>query len=158
MKIDLIEVEPILVLPTPAGTAVFISDASKTGVIYTSQNMGLALIEALSDEIDDTVGDPVRTHEFMKNVFSLFEVSMSKGVIEDEKEGVFTANIEFNSKCFDERTSMIQVACRPSDCITTSIRMKAPLFIKSDLWKRLPDRTHTLEFVKENFNKIHEGH
>ena len=82
---DLVKVEPVALLPTQAGCAVFLGDGTKSIVFYIEPAIGASINAALSGQ------KPPRplTHDLMMDVLTAFGASVQRVVIVKVEEDVF---------------------------------------------------------------------
>ena len=88
---DLVKVEPVALLPTQAGCAVFLGDGNKTIVFYIDPSVGASINTSLSGQ---TPPRPL-THDLYLHTLEAFGAKVVRAVIvrmEDEHAFVFITN------------------------------------------------------------------
>lgn len=141
---DLVRVEPIALMPTPAGCAVFLGDGKKTIVFYIDIAIGTAINAALAGQ---TPPRPL-THDLFVQTLEGFGAKVSRVVIHDVQEEVYYARLilEAENEIMDRK--IVELDARPSDGIALAVRVGAPIYVVSEVWGDLADMTDTLEEMR----------
>lgn len=150
---DLIRVEPIALLPTPAGCAIFLGDGVKSIVFYIDLALGATINAAMSGQ------PPVRplTHDLFLLTIKAFGGEISRAVIVAYKDEIFYARLIIEAENEIMERKILELDARPSDCIALAVRVDAPLYVVRDLWEELDDMTPVLEEMREKGMDLGEG-
>lgn len=145
MKVELIQVEPIALLPTQAGCAVFLGDGKKSIVFYIEPAIGASINAVLSGQ------KPPRplTHDLFMQVLGAFGARVTHVVISRVEEEVFYAHLHLTAENEIMEKKVIDADARPSDCIALAVRQDAPIMFVKSVWDQQPDMTHILEELRE---------
>lgn len=141
----LVRVEPIALLPTPAGCAVFLGDGHKAIVFYIDLAIGASINAALAGE---TPPRPL-THDLYLLTLQAFGAKVSRAVIVHVEQEIYFARLilEAQNEIMDRK--IVEIDARPSDCIAIAVRAGAPLFVVQDLWERLEDMSSVLQDMRD---------
>jgi bifunctional DNase/RNase len=137
---DLVRVEPIALLPTQAGCAVFLGDGSKTMVFYIDPGIGLSINASLTGQL------PPRplTHDLYLLTLEAFGARILHAVIVKMEDEVYHARLILQAENEIMERKIIELDARPSDCIALVTRCGAPLHVVRELWDRHEDMTQVL--------------
>lgn len=149
MQSDLVKIEPLFLFPTAGGTAMFLLGEEKVVLMFIDRNMGATIIEALKENDFERP----QTHDLFQLFVESMGGEMKKVVLVDEKEGIFHALAEFQMENEVLEKKIVQIDCRPSDCVALAVRMGSPMYCAREVWQRQDDKTHVLRFLEENFNE-----
>jgi uncharacterized protein len=141
----LVRVEPIALLPTPAGCAVFLGDGHKAIVFYIDLAIGASINSALAGE---TPPRPL-THDLYLLTLEAFGAKVSRAVIVAVDQEIYYARLilEAQNEIMDRK--IVELDARPSDCIAIAVRSGAPLFVVQELWERLEDMSSVLQDMRD---------
>jgi len=70
-----------------------------------------------------------------------------------EEDEVFYASATFQMKNEVMDKKIVQLDCRPSDCISMAVRADIPIFFIKEVWERQPDMSHLLEELKKQIDE-----
>ena len=145
MNKDMVKVEPIALLPTPSGCAVFLSEGKKVILIYIDPSIGASINMALQGEESPR---PM-THDLFHGVLGAFGAEVTQIIIVDAQEEVFYARmfIEVENELMHKK--IIEVDARPSDSIALAVRDNAPIYVLKKVWSKLNDVSDLLEDMKK---------
>lgn len=137
---DLVRVEPIALLPTQAGCAVFLGDGSKAIVFYIDPGVGASINASLSGQL------PPRplTHDLYLLTLQSFGAKILRAVIVKVENEVYFARLILEAENEIMERKLVELDARPSDCIALSVRCGAPLYVVKSLWESLPDMAGVL--------------
>jgi len=140
-----VRVEPIALIPTPAGCAVFLGDGEKAIVFYIDIAIGSAINAVLAGQ---TPPRPL-THDLFAHTLEGFGARVSRAVIVAVEDDVYYARLilEAENEIMDRK--IVELDARPSDCIALCVRTGAPILVVEDLWNRLEDMTPLLEDMRK---------
>ena len=145
MNKDMVKVEPIALLPTPSGCAVFLSEGKKVILIYIDPSIGASINMALQGEESPR---PM-THDLFHGVLGAFGAEVTQIIIVDAQEEVFYARmfIEVENELMHKK--IIEVDARPSDSIALAVRDNTPIYVLKKVWSKLNDVSDLLEDMKK---------
>lgn len=145
MNKDMVKVEPIALLPTPSGCAVFLSEGKKVILIYIDPSIGASINMAMQGEESPR---PM-THDLFHGVLGAFGAEVTQIIIVDAQEEVFYARmfIEVENELMHKK--IIEVDARPSDSIALAVRDNAPIYVLKKVWSKLNDVSDLLEDMKK---------
>ena len=142
---DLVKVEPVALLPTQAGCAVFLGDGSKTIVFYIDPSVGASINASLSGQ---TPPRPL-THDLYLHTLEAFGANVVRAVIVRMEDEVYYARLILEASNEIMERKIVELDARPSDCLAISVRCGSPFFVVRELWERLEDMTAVLEQMRE---------
>ncbi|MEN8693571.1 MAG: bifunctional nuclease family protein [Akkermansiaceae bacterium] len=141
---DLVRVEPIALLPTQAGCAVFLGDGKKVIVFYIDPSIGAAINSVL------TGAKPPRplTHDLFTQTLEAFGAEVLHATIVNVEGEVFYSRLFIKAENEIMEKKIVELDARPSDCIAMAVRKNAPIFFTPTVWAELEDVSETLEELK----------
>lgn len=150
---DLVRVEPIALLPTQAGCAVFLGDGSKAIVFYIDPAVGASINASLSGQL------PARplTHDLFLLTLETFGARVSRAVIVRMEQEVYYARLILEAENEIMERKIIELDARPSDCLALVVRCGAPFYVVRDLWERLDDMSGVLAEMRDSNGESDEG-
>jgi bifunctional DNase/RNase len=142
---DLVRVEPVALLPTQAGCAVFLGDGAKVIVFYIDPGVGAAINASLSGQI------PPRplTHDLYMLTLDAFGAKVSRAVIVRMEDEIYYARLILEAENEIMERKIVELDARPSDCLALAVRCNAPFYVVRDLWDKLEDMTGVLNEMRE---------
>lgn len=142
---DLVRVEPVALLPTQAGCAVFLGDGHKVIVFYIDPAIGAAINVTLSGQ------KPQRplTHDLFLLALETFGARVMRAIIVKMEGDVYYARLILEAENEIMERKIVELDARPSDCIALTTRQGAPLFVVRGLWEQLPDMSAVLEDLRK---------
>ncbi len=143
---DLVRVEPVALMPTQAGCAVFLGDGSKVIVFYIDPAVGAAINATLAGQ---TPPRPM-THDLFIQSLHAFGAKVSRMAIVAMDEEVYYARLILEASNELMERKIIELDARPSDCLALAVRDNAPMFVVRSLWERLEDMSKHLEDLRNN--------
>lgn len=137
---DLVRVEPVALLPTQAGCAVFLGDGAKAIVFFIDPAVGASINAALAGQV------PARplTHDLYLHTLQAFGATVSRAVIVRMENEVYFARLIIEAANEIMERKIIELDARPSDCLAVAARCEAPLYVVRELWDTLEDMSATL--------------
>jgi bifunctional DNase/RNase len=143
---ELVRVEPIALLPTQAGCAVFLGDGKKSIVFYIDPGVGASINASLSGQI------PPRplTHDLYLLTLQAFGARISRAVIVRMEQDIYYARLILEAENEIMERKIVELDARPSDCLALAVRCGAPFFVVRELWESLEDMTAVLREMREN--------
>lgn len=145
---DLVRVEPVALLPTQAGCAVFLGDGTKAIVFYIDPGVGVSINASLSGQV------PPRplTHDLFLLTLQGFGAKVSRAVIMRMENEIYYARLIMEAENEIMELKIVEVDARPSDCLALVARCGAPIYVVRELWDTLDDRSDVLRELRENGN------
>lgn len=144
MKVELVRVEPIALMPTQAGCAVFLGNGHKVVVFYIDPAIGASINMALSGEVSDR---PL-THELMLQAIEAFGGEVTRVVIVRVEEEVYYARLFIEASNEIMQRKIVELDARPSDCLALAARNGAPIFFVKSVWDNQPDMSEVLQKMR----------
>ncbi len=143
---ELVRVEPIALLPTQAGCAVFLGDGQKAIVFYIDPGVGSSINAALSGQAPQR---PL-THDLYLLTMRAFGATVSRAVIVRMKDDIYYARLILEAENEIMEKKIVELDARPSDCLAITSRCGAPFFVVKEVWDQLDDMSETLREMREN--------
>jgi bifunctional DNase/RNase len=142
---DLVRVEPIALLPTPAGCAVFLGDGQKSIVFYIDIAIGATINAAMAGQ---TPPRPL-THDLFLNALEGFGAKPSRAVIIAVEDDVYFARLILEAENEIMERKIVELDARPSDSLALAVRAGAPIYVVRQLWDQLPDMSQVLAEMRK---------
>ena len=142
---DLVQVDPVALLPTQAGCAVFLGDGQKSSVFYIEPAIGASINDALSDR------KPPRplTHDLFNDALRAFGAAVQRVVIVRVESDVFFARLFIEAENEVSEKLIVELDARPSDSIALAVRQQAPIYVVKEVWDVLKDMPSVLEELRD---------
>lgn len=142
---NLVRVEPVALLPTQAGCAVFLGNGTKAIVFYIDPNIGTSINAALSGEI------PPRplSHDLYLLTLQAFGANVSRAVIVKVENEVYYARLILEAANEIMERKIVELDARPSDCLAVCVRSGAPFYVLSEVWDNLEDMSEVLHEMRQ---------
>jgi bifunctional DNase/RNase len=142
---DLVRVEPVALMPTQAGCAVFLGDGTKVIVFYIDPAVGASINTVLSGQ------KPPRplTHDLFQSVLDAFGAKVARAIIVRMENEIYYARLIIEAQNEIMERKIVELDARPSDCIALSVRKGTPLYVLRALWDTLEDMSQTLEMMRQ---------
>ncbi len=143
---DLVRVEPIALLPTQAGCAVFLGDGEKAIVFYIDPAVGASINASLSGQL------PARplTHDLYLLTLEAFGAKIARAVIMNMDNEIYYARLILEAENEIMERKIIELDARPSDCLALTVRCGAPFYVVRKLWNSLEDMSGVLAEMRES--------
>jgi len=143
---DFVRVEPIALMPTQAGCAVFLGDGGKVIVFYIDPAVGAAINAQLAGH------KPPRpmTHDLFIQALHGFGAKVLRMAIVAMDDNIYYARLILEASNELMERKIVELDARPSDCLALAVRDDAPMFVLRELWDRLEDMSETLEQLRES--------
>lgn len=142
---NLVRVEPIALLPTQAGCAVFLGDGTKAIVFYIDPAVGASINTALSGQ---SAPRPL-THDLMLHLLQAFGGTISRVVIVRVEREIYYARLIVEAANEVMERKIVELDARPSDCLALAVRSGSPIYVLRTLWDSLEDMSETLEQMRQ---------
>ncbi len=146
MNKPVVPVEVKSVLPLNAGRAIFLGNAEKVFVIYVDESVGVAI----SMLMKGVARERPMTHDLMVHLMTAFGAKVERVVINDVKSETYFARIIISCQNELFERKIIELDSRPSDGIALAIAHKAPIYVASEVWEEVEDRSEVLRQIEEN--------
>jgi len=146
MNKPVVSIEVRSVLPLNAGRAIFLGNADKVFVIYVDEQVGVAIQMLMKGETRER---PM-THDLMVNLMTALGAKVERVVINDVKSETYFARLIVSCQNELFQRKIIELDGRPSDCIALAIAQKAPIYVSSEVWEEVEDRSEVLKQIEEN--------
>ena len=141
---NVVRVEPIALMPTPAGCAVFLGDGKKVISFFIDPSIGSSINAVLAGEKPER---PL-THDLLLLTMDSFGAKLQRTVIVSMQEEIYYARVIFQVENELQEKKIVELDARPSDCIALSVRVGAPIYVVAELWHSLNDVSQTLEDMR----------
>jgi uncharacterized protein len=150
---ELVRVEPIALMPTQAGCAVFLGDGSKVIVFYIDPGVGASINASLSGHL------PPRplTHDLYLLTLEAFGAKVTRAVIVRMENEVYYARLIIEAENEIMERKIIELDARPSDCLAVAVRCDAPVYVVRDLWDSLEDMASVLAQMRQQAGDDDDG-
>jgi len=137
---ELVRVEPIALMPTQAGCAVFLGDGTKSILFYIDPAVGASINASLSRQL------PARplTHDLFLMTLETFGAKVSRAIIVSMEQEIYYARLFVEAENEIMERKIVEIDARPSDCLALVVRCGAPFFVLKSLWDTLEDMTGVL--------------
>ncbi len=141
---DLTRVEPIALMPTQAGCAVFLGDGHKVISFFIDPAIGSSINAVLAGQ------QPERplTHDLFLMTLDSFGAKLLRVMIIRMQGEVYYARAIFQMENEVQEKKIVELDARPSDCIALAVRTHAPMYVLTELWNSLADVSETLEEMR----------
>ena len=141
---QLVRVEPIALMPTSAGCAVFLGDGEKSIVFYIEPSIGASINAVMSGV------KPPRplTHDLFSQTLEAMGARVDRVVIMRVEDDVYYARLFVIAENEIMERKVIEIDARPSDCLALAVRQQAPVYVLADVWAGLRDMTGVLEDLR----------
>lgn len=141
---ELVRVEPIALLPTQAGCAVFLGDGTKVIVFYIDPSIGASINAILAKA---TPPRPL-THDLFTQTLEAFGAEVLHTTIVDVQGEIFYSRLFIKAENEIMEKKIVELDARPSDCIAMAVRQDAPIFVMPEVWEKLEDVSDTLKELR----------
>ncbi|MEO1857828.1 MAG: bifunctional nuclease family protein [Rubritalea sp.] len=140
MSAAVVRVEPVALMPTQAGCAVFLGDGEKVIVFYVDPSVGASINMALAN---DSAPRPL-SHDLFTDSLKAMGARMMRALIVKVEGEVYFARLFLEAQNEVMERKIIELDARPSDCIAMSVRCGAPLYFLKEIWDTLDDMADVL--------------
>jgi bifunctional DNase/RNase len=136
-------------IPTNAGTAVFLGDEEKVFTIYIDQNIGTAI----GIYLNGAEKERPLTHDLLSNALTALGAKVDRVVISDFKNGVYFGRLLISAENELQQKKIIELDARSSDCMAMAALQKAPIYVNRVVWDEVEDMTELLNRLKKGEEK-----
>lgn len=138
---NVIRVEPIALMPTQAGCALFLGDGTKVISFFIDPSIGASINGVLAGEHPER---PL-THDLFLMTMESFGAQLLRTVIVSMSDDIYYARVIFQVENELQEKKIVELDARPSDCVALAVRARCPIYVVPDLWHSLPDVSATLD-------------
>jgi bifunctional DNase/RNase len=150
---ELVRVEPIALMPTQAGCAVFLGDGAKSILFYIDPAVGASINASLSQH------RPPRplTHDLFLMTLETFGARVTRAVLVRMEGEIYYARLFVEAENEIMERKIVEIDARPSDCLALTVRCGAPFYVVKSLWDTLEDMTGVLADMKADASSVEEN-
>ena len=128
-------------IPTNAGTAVFLGNDEKIFTIYIDQAIGTAI----SFYLNSVEKERPLTHDLLASVLTSLGAKVERVVINDFRNGIYFGRLIITAENELQQRKIIEIDARSSDCMAMAALQKSPIYVNSLVWDEVEDMTPLLE-------------
>ena len=139
-----VRVEPVALMPTSAGCAVFLGDGNKTIVFYIEPAIGASINAVMAG----TKPPRPLTHDLFSQTLDAFNAQVDRVVIIKVEDDIYYARIFIIAENEIMERKVIEIDARPSDCLALAVRQQAPIYVVKDVWQQQRDMSDVLAELK----------
>lgn len=141
MNKSAIPVQIRALIPTNAGTAVFLGNDEKIFTIYIDQAIGTAI----SFYLNSVEKERPLTHDLLASVLTSLGAKVERVVINDFRNGIYFGRLIITAENELQQRKIIEIDARSSDCMAMAALQKSPIYVNSLVWDEVEDMTPLLE-------------
>jgi len=140
MNKPVVEVQVRAVIPTSAGSAIFLGNEEKVFVVYVDQSVGAAITMFMRGIQKER---PL-THDLLGHVLRALGARVERVTVNDLKRGTYFARLILSAENELQQRKIIEIDARPSDCIAMATQQTAPIYVSHEVWEEVEDMTEVL--------------
>lgn len=145
MEKSAIPVQIKALIPTNAGTAVFLGNEEKVFTIYIDQSIG----NAIGIYLNSIKQERPLTHDLLANILTALGGRVERVVINDFKNGVYFGRLIITAENELQQRKIVEIDARSSDCMAMAALQKSPIFVSGVVWEEVEDMTPLLERLQQ---------
>lgn len=145
MNKSAIPVQIRALIPTNAGTAVFLGNDEKIFTIYIDQSIGAAI----SLYLNSAQKERPLTHDLLANVLTSLGAKVERIVINDFRNGIYYGRLIITAENELQQRKIIELDARSSDCMAMAALQKSPIYVSGVVWDEVEDMTPLLERLQK---------
>jgi hypothetical protein len=145
MSKQVVPVNVRAILPYNNGRAVFVGNEHKVFVIYVDESVGAAIAMF----INNTPKERPLTHDLLGHLLTALGAKVERVIINDLKTETYFARLIISAENELHAKKIIELDGRPSDCIALAIQQGAPVYVASEVWEEVEDRSDILKKMEE---------
>ncbi len=149
MSKQVIPVTVRAILPYNNGRAVFVGTEQKVFVIYVDEGVGAAIAMF----INKTPKERPLTHDLMGHLMTALGAKVERVIINDMKSETYFARLIISAENELHARKIIELDGRPSDSIALAIQQGAPIYVSSEVWDEVEDRSDILRKMEDQNNQ-----
>ncbi len=146
MNKSAIPVQIRALIPTNAGTAVFLGNDEKVFTIYIDQAIGAAI----SLYLNSVEKERPLTHDLLANVLTSLGAKVERVVINDFRNGIYFGRLIITAENELQQRKIIEIDARSSDCMAMATLQKSPIYVNGAVWEEVEDMTPLLERLQSD--------
>lgn len=146
MNKSAIPVQIRALIPTNAGTAVFLGNDEKVFTIYIDQSIGAAI----SLYLNSVEKERPLTHDLLANILTSLGAKVERVVINDFRNGIYFGRLIITAENELQQRKIIEIDARSSDCMAMAALQKAPIYVNATVWEEVEDMSPLLERLQSN--------
>lgn len=146
MAKSVVEIQVRAVIPTKAGSAVFLGNSSKTFVIYIDGGVAQAILMFMQRMAKTR---PL-THDLMAHILAALGAKVERVIINDLRDGTYFARLILSAENELHERKIIEIDARPSDCLALAVQQSAPIYVAQEVWSEVEDVTEAFEQLQRN--------
>jgi len=132
-------------IPTNAGTAVFLGNDEKVFTIYIDQAIGAAI----SLYLNSAEKERPLMHDLLANVLTSLGAKVERVAINDFRNGIYYGRLIITAENELQQRKIIELDARSSDCMAMAALQKSPIYVSSLVWDEVEDMTPLLERLQQ---------
>jgi bifunctional DNase/RNase len=145
VKNSVTEVKIRALIPTNAGTAVFLGNEEKVFTIYIDQTIGAAI----GIYLNEAEKERPLTHDLLSNVLTALGGKVERVIINDFKSGVYFGRLIISAENELQQRKIIEIDARSSDCMAMAALQKAPIYVSAAVWDEVEDMSQLLQRLEK---------
>lgn len=145
MNKSAIPVQIRALIPTNAGTAVFLGNDEKVFTIYIDQAIGAAI----SLYLNSAEKERPLTHDLLANVLTSLGAKVERVAINDFRNGIYYGRLIITAENELQQRKIIELDARSSDCMAMAALQKSPIYVSGVVWDEVEDMTLLLERLQQ---------
>ncbi|MDR2539522.1 MAG: DUF151 domain-containing protein [Chlamydiales bacterium] len=131
MDSELIPITFNKIMQSRSYTVIILGTEEKRFAIYTDPQVGNNIQMYLTEKKKPR---PF-THDLIHTIFSGFDIRTAQIVIHDVEDTIYFARLYLEQK-IAEKTTILEIDARPSDCITLSLLNNVPVFCRKEVLEK----------------------
>lgn len=143
-----VRVEPVALMPTEIGCAVFLGDGKKVIMFYVDPSIGDAINVAMGNE---PAQRPL-THDLFSSYISAMGGRMMRALIVKYDKEIYYARLFIETTNELMQRKIVELDARPSDCIAMAVRSGAPIYFLKEVWEQGKDMSDVLKEMRDEFD------
>ena len=153
MSKSVIPIQIRALIPTNAGTAVFLGNDEKVFTIYIDQTIG----HAISLYLNNAEKERPLTHDLLASVLTALGARVERIIINDFKSGVYYGRLIITAENELQQRKIIEIDARSSDCMALAALQKAPIYVSNVVWEEVEDMASLLEKLQKGQGEQEPG-
>ena len=133
-------------IPTYAGTAVFLGNDEKVFTIYIDQAIGAAI----GLYLNSVEKERPLTHDLLASVLTSLGAKVERVVINDFRNGIYYGRLIITAENELQQRKIIEIDARSSDCMAMAALQKSPIYVSGVVWDEVEDMQPLLEKLQKS--------
>ena len=146
MNKSAIPVQIRALIPTNAGTAVFLGNDEKVFTIYIDQAIGAAI----GLYLNSVEKERPLTHDLLASVLTSVGAKVERVVINDFRNGIYYGRLIITAENELQQRKIIEIDARSSDCMAMAALQKSPIYVSGVVWDEVEDMQPLLEKLQKS--------